>query len=60
MEPSTKENWFEWARFARFEALPVEKLSIAVILCPSLTNRSHKWEPIKPAPPVSYIRMRAS
>jgi len=32
-------------------------LSIAVTTCPSLINRSHKWEQMKPAPPVTKIRI---
>ena len=55
MEPSIKVKSSESARFARFEARPVEKLSIAVTECPSETRRSHRCEPIKPAPPVTNI-----
>ena len=38
----------------------VEKLSITVTICLAETRRSHKCEPIKPAPPVTRILITVS
>src|SRR6266566_3003946 len=40
-----------------FSRRPVKKLSRHRTSWPSANNRSHKWEPIKPAPPVTRILM---
>src|SRR5262249_587712 len=42
---------------AMFLTSPVTRLSIAITCSPSLNNRSVKWLPIKPPPPVIKIRM---
>src|ERR1043166_8068087 len=41
-----------------FSFLPVKKLSMHRTSCPSLSRRSHKCEPRKPAPPVTITRLR--
>src|SRR6266851_4303166 len=41
-----------------FSRNPVARLSITVTSCPSATKRSAMCEPMKPAPPVTRIRMR--
>ena len=40
---------------SKFSLLPVEKLSRQTTLFPSSINTSHKFDPIKPAPPVTKI-----
>src|SRR5215471_19268239 len=37
---------------ATFSRFPVEKLSAQITSSPRLKKLSHRWEPIKPAPPV--------
>src|SRR5713226_5716879 len=44
----------------RLAGLPVMKLSTQTTSCPSARNRSHRCEPMKPAPPVIRVRMRSS
>src|SRR5262245_32959539 len=44
------------ARWAMLSRLPVRKLSRARTCCPSARNRSHKWDPMNPAPPVISVR----
>ena len=39
-----------------FEDLPVEKLSSATTVCPSLKSRSHICDPMKPAAPETNNR----
>src|ERR1051326_1788746 len=39
----------------RLSILPVEKSSITTTALPSLSKRSTRWEPIKPAPPVTRM-----
>ena len=39
-----------------FSMLPVERLSISRTSSPSASNRSARWEPMKPAPPVIRAR----
>src|SRR5688572_12790744 len=41
-----------------FSSEPVIKLSTAVTRLPSRKNRSQRWEPRKPAPPVTTICFR--
>src|SRR5258707_638461 len=41
------------ARCSILSVLPVIKLSMAMTLNPSASNRSLKWEPRNPAPPVT-------
>ncbi len=41
-----------WATFRRF---PVSRLSTQTTSCPSARNRSQRWEPTKPAPPVITV-----
>ena len=38
--------------------VPVKKLSTQSTSQPSPRSRSHKWEPMKPAPPVTSTRRR--
>src|SRR5918998_1124379 len=40
-----------------FRLRPVKKLSRQITKCPSARSRSQRWEPMKPAPPVTRIRM---
>src|SRR5438105_14938122 len=45
-----------WERSAAiFRSAPVIKLSAHSTLCPSSSKRAQRWEPIKPAPPVTTI-----
>src|SRR4249919_1080166 len=39
-----------------FSADPVDRSSIAKISWPSASNRSARWDPMKPAPPVMRVR----
>jgi hypothetical protein len=58
IDPSIRVKSTEPFKLSRFEARPVEKLSMATTWCPSETSRSDKWDPINPAPPVIRIRIR--
>ena len=44
-------------RDAMFSFRPVEKLSRMTTSCPSSTSRVARWEPMKPAPPVTMYRI---
>src|SRR5436190_11914888 len=44
----------------RLTGLPVMKLSRQTTSCPSARKRSHRCEPMKPAPPVMRVRMGCS
>src|SRR4028118_851404 len=43
-------------RWATFSRLPVRRLSMQTTRYPSEISRSHRWLPIKPAPPVTRAR----
>ena len=45
------------SRCTMFSRRPVKKLSRQTTLWPSARSRSQRWEPIKPAPPVTRMRM---
>src|SRR5262245_22515022 len=40
-----------------FDRVPVIRLSTQITSCPSARKRSHRWEPMNPAPPVISVRM---
>src|SRR6476646_7424470 len=40
-----------------FVSRPVSRLSAATTEKPSPNNRSHRWDPTKPAPPVTRARL---
>src|SRR4028119_100104 len=46
----------ESRRWATFSRLPVRRLSMQTTAYPSEISRSHRWLPIKPAPPVTRAR----
>ena len=52
MSPSTTRSCRP-SRWAMFCMRPVVKLSRTVTVWPSWTSRSARWEPMKPAPPVT-------
>jgi hypothetical protein len=47
-----KEKRLSGSRAAMLSAFPVMKLSTQITSCPSARNRSQRWEPMNPAPPV--------
>src|SRR5437588_8737547 len=51
----TKEKCGGERSVAIFRSAPVIKLSAHSTLCPSSSKRAQRWEPIKPAPPVTTI-----
>ena len=55
-----RDEFIGWSKEDKFETRPVEKSSRAVTVCTSRINLSHKWDPIKPAPPVTSIRIPTS
>jgi len=73
MSPSTKRNFAQRASptqrrtCSRLARLPVEKLSRPTTACSSLSRCSTRWEPMKPAAPVTshrrgpaWMRLRTS
>src|SRR5579862_53906 len=57
MSTSTMSSRDEPSRWARFAGRPVEKLSRTVTSCPSSMRAVTRWLPMKPAPPVTRLRM---
>src|SRR3989338_1824056 len=56
---SWRSNWRARSdrRWAMFSSRPVMKLSTQRTAWSSRMKRSHRWEPIKPAPPVTRMRI---
>src|SRR5690349_6863216 len=44
------------SRCAMLARAPVERLSTHTTSCGPLASRSHKWDPMRPAPPVTRMR----
>jgi hypothetical protein len=58
--PSTTSAWCSSTPARRFSRRPVERSSTTATSCPSSSSASTTCEPMKPAPPVTRIRMSGS